>query len=48
MLIKLASYYTACFVEDVENLSTDNVDKWLLISSYVEDVENLSTIVVDK
>jgi hypothetical protein len=35
-------------VDDVENLSTDNVDKWPLIAYTVDDVENLSTDNVDK
>jgi hypothetical protein len=35
-------------VEDVENLSTGNVDKRVLFDYDVEKVENLSTIFVDK
>ncbi len=40
--------YSDYSVDDVENLSTDNVEKWPLIAYSVDDVENLSTIFVDK
>ena len=40
--------YSNYAVDDVENLSTDNVDKWPLIAYAVDDVENLSTDNVDK
>ena len=40
--------YSDYSVDDVENLSTDNVEKWPLIAYSVDDVENLSTIIVDK
>ena len=40
--------YSDYSVDDVENLSTDNVDKWPLIAYSVDDVENLSTDNVDK
>ena len=40
--------YSDYAVDDVENLSTDNVDKWPLIAYAVDDVENLSTDNVDK
>ena len=39
--------YSDYAVDDVENLSTDNVDKWPLIAYAVDDVENLSTKTVE-
>jgi hypothetical protein len=38
---------TAIYVESVENLSTENVDKWLLIRLLCVYVENLSTAIVE-
>ena len=40
--------YSNYAVDDVENFSTDNVDKWPWIAYAVDGVENLSTDNVDK
>jgi hypothetical protein len=40
--------YSDYSVDNVENLSTDNVDKWPLNAYSVDNVENLSTDNVDK
>ena len=36
-----------CYVDNVENLSTVNVENSLAGNSYVDNVENLSTTIVE-